>query len=245
MSGSTTELALKTAVDADDTADYLTLSLADSLRTVDALFNNVTGHSHAGAHQGGPIATVPAGSIPDGSITSAKIADGSIQGTDIADGAITSAKIADGTITSADIADGTISATDLAVGAASNNVFGVWAIGGSTTATSYGVIPSTNVLNMTTVGGFVFMFGAACVFSTAASADMAIGILVDGATWYTVASMREPSGSMPMYLNGFYALGPIAAGAHTFQIGWQTSAGTMSIFTTGGNVQLMAMELRR
>ena len=52
MSGATTELSLATAVDSDDNADYLTLSLATSLRTVDALFNNVTGHTHNGAHQG-------------------------------------------------------------------------------------------------------------------------------------------------------------------------------------------------
>jgi hypothetical protein len=76
MSGATTELSLATAVDADDNADYLTLSLANSLRTVDALFNNVTGHTHGGAHQGGPIGSVPITAIPDGSITSAKIADG-------------------------------------------------------------------------------------------------------------------------------------------------------------------------
>ena len=56
MAGTTTELALSTAVDTDDTADYLTLNLANSLRTLDALFNNVTGHTHASAHQGGPIA---------------------------------------------------------------------------------------------------------------------------------------------------------------------------------------------
>lgn len=56
MAGTTTELALSTAVDTDDTADYLTLNLANSLRTIDALFNNVSGHTHASAHQGGPIA---------------------------------------------------------------------------------------------------------------------------------------------------------------------------------------------
>jgi hypothetical protein len=70
MSGSTTELNLATAVDSDDNADYLTLSLANSLRTVDALFNNVTGHNHGGAHQGGAIA--PA-AIPGGSITNAML----------------------------------------------------------------------------------------------------------------------------------------------------------------------------
>jgi len=71
VSGSTPELNLATAVDADDNADYLTINLANSLRTVDALFNNVTGHNHGGAHQGGPVA--PA-AIADGSITNAKLA---------------------------------------------------------------------------------------------------------------------------------------------------------------------------
>jgi hypothetical protein len=70
MSGATTELALSTAVDSDDQADYLTLSLANSLRTVDALFNSITGHNHGGAHQGGAIA--PA-AIPGGSITNAML----------------------------------------------------------------------------------------------------------------------------------------------------------------------------
>lgn len=70
MPGTTTELGLSTAVDSDDNADYLTISLANSLRTIDALYNNVTGHVHSGAHQGGPIA--PA-AIADGSITNAKL----------------------------------------------------------------------------------------------------------------------------------------------------------------------------
>jgi hypothetical protein len=95
MSGSTPELNLKTAVDSDDTADYLTLSLAQSLQTVDALYNNVTGHTHSGLHQGGPITSIPSGAIPDGSITSAKIADGTIATADLADGAVTSAKMND------------------------------------------------------------------------------------------------------------------------------------------------------
>jgi len=92
MSGSTTELNLRTAVDSDDNADYLTLDLANSLRTVDALFNNVTGHNHGGAHQGGPL-VIGAGQIADGSISSAKIADGSITTVDLADASVTSAKL--------------------------------------------------------------------------------------------------------------------------------------------------------
>ena len=58
MPGNTPELNLKTALDSDDNADYLTLSLADSLRTLDALFSATTGHSHDGsAHQGGIISS--------------------------------------------------------------------------------------------------------------------------------------------------------------------------------------------
>jgi hypothetical protein len=82
MSGSTTELNLSTAVDADDNADYLTINLANSLRTVDGLFNNVTGHTHGGAHQGGPISPA-AGSIPGSAITDATITNAKL-GPDVA-----------------------------------------------------------------------------------------------------------------------------------------------------------------
>lgn len=99
MSGSTTELNLRTAVDADDNADYLTLDLANSLRTIDALFNNVTGHTHQSAHQGGPL-LIGAGQIADGSITSVKIADGAIGTVDLGDGVVTGPKLAAGAVTS-------------------------------------------------------------------------------------------------------------------------------------------------
>ena len=89
----TPELGLSQAVDADDTADYLVTNLANSLVTVDALFNNVAGHTHGGVHQGGPITSIPASAIPLGSITSGMIADGTIQSADIAPGAITSVNI--------------------------------------------------------------------------------------------------------------------------------------------------------
>src|SRR5215471_5228060 len=85
MSGATTELNLATAVDGDDNADYLTLNLANSLRTLDALFNNVSGHNHGAAHNGGQIA---AGAIANGTITSAMLADGTIVTADIAPNAV-------------------------------------------------------------------------------------------------------------------------------------------------------------
>lgn len=55
MSELTPELNLITAEDDDDTADYLTLNLRDSLRTLDGMFSTATGHRHNGAHQGGAL----------------------------------------------------------------------------------------------------------------------------------------------------------------------------------------------
>src|SRR5262252_4436946 len=106
MSGATTELNLSTAVDSDDNADYLTIALANSLRTVDGLFNNTSGHTHGGAHQGGPISTIPVSAIPDGSITGAKIQDGSIGLADLAPNSVDGSKIVDGSIGTSDIGTG-------------------------------------------------------------------------------------------------------------------------------------------
>ena len=102
----TPELGLQKAIDSDDTADYLDTGLSQSLTTVDGLFNNVTGHTHGGVHQGGPINAIPVSAIPDGSITSAKITDGAIQTIDLADGCVSTAKIVDGAITTTKIASG-------------------------------------------------------------------------------------------------------------------------------------------
>ena len=87
MSTLTPELGLVQAVDADDTADYLTLTagLAGSLAIVDGLFNSSTGHTHSGAHQGGALGA--------GAITTANLADGSVTTPKIADGAVTAAKL--------------------------------------------------------------------------------------------------------------------------------------------------------
>lgn len=69
----TPELGLLKGVDADDTADYLATSLANSLTTVDALFNSVSGHTHNGPHQGAAIEPAV------GSITSSMIAPNAVQ----------------------------------------------------------------------------------------------------------------------------------------------------------------------
>jgi hypothetical protein len=51
----TPELNLNLALDDDDTADYLTINLSDSLTVLDGLFNSSTGHAHNGSHQGGAL----------------------------------------------------------------------------------------------------------------------------------------------------------------------------------------------
>jgi hypothetical protein len=66
----TAELNLPVALDDDDTADYLTLSLADALEILDGLFNAATGHNHNGAHQGQNLTLVDmAGDLPFTRIT--------------------------------------------------------------------------------------------------------------------------------------------------------------------------------
>ena len=85
MSDTTAELALSLAVDDDDTADYLTIALRQSLNALDGTYNQATGHNHSGSHQGGIIGpnaladnTIPATKLVDGSITTAKIGDAQV-----------------------------------------------------------------------------------------------------------------------------------------------------------------------
>src|SRR5215469_15263764 len=70
MPNITPELGLAIAVDSDDTATYLETNLGGSLTTVDSLFNASSGHTHSGAHQGGPITSA---GVADGSLTNAKL----------------------------------------------------------------------------------------------------------------------------------------------------------------------------
>jgi len=200
MSGSTTELNLKTAVDSDDTADYLTLSLADSLRTMDALFNSVTGHNHSAAHQGGPITTLPISAIADGSITGTKIADGSIGTADLADLSVTTnkhadlsvttPKLADGAVTTAKILDRTIQAVDIAVGAVTTTEIADGTITGTDIADAS--IPGTKLVP-SSVGSVQIADGnitsAKIADGTIVNGDIADGT-IDQAKLSTAARLR-------------------------------------------------------
>lgn len=259
MSGSTTELALKTAVDADDTADYLTLSLADSLRTLDALFNNVSGHNHGSAHQGGPIASIPVGSIPDGSITSAKIADGTISGADIAAGTITSGNIADGTIlnqdlaigqisgdrlqngtiTTTQIADGTIATGDLADGSvttpkiaanSAQQLLGQYAATPAFSTSSTGTWIATPIsLTVTTTGGLLRVTVNTSMSHSAVGGAWTLGIGSDGPPGAALLI------AMSAITNQLVPITPViysavAAGTHTITLYVNLStAGTLTL----------------
>jgi hypothetical protein len=85
MSTLTPELNLAQGVDGDDTADYLTIGLAQSLAIVDGMFHATTGHAHNGAHQGGTLGpnafadnTLPGAKLVDGSVTAAKLTPGAL-----------------------------------------------------------------------------------------------------------------------------------------------------------------------
>ena len=95
MTNLTSELNLIQGEDDDDTADYLTIDLANSLAIIDGLFNQSTGHAHNGSHQGallGPNAfadnTLPGSKLVDGSVTTPKIQDGAITAPKLAAGVL-------------------------------------------------------------------------------------------------------------------------------------------------------------
>lgn len=210
MSGNTTELALKTAVDADDTADYLTLSLASSLTTLDALFNNTTGHSHSGAHQGGPVTAIGADAIPDGSITSAKIADG--------------------TITSADIADGGIATIDIAANAVQQQL-GSYYTGTNFATTTVAVwLPTPIAVSITTAGGLLRIEYLTALYHTVPGSTFYLAIGWDGLPTQPMGVGASCLSNVPVMFSGtlYY---PLPAGAHSVQVFVQNGGpGTLSMF---------------
>jgi hypothetical protein len=85
---------------------------------VQKLAEAMSGHDHTT----GKGVALAAGSIPNGTITSAMIADGTIDTADLKDGAVTSAKIADGTIATVDLADRSVTNIKLASDTARANL---------------------------------------------------------------------------------------------------------------------------
>lgn len=201
----TPELGLQKALDADDTADYLDTSLANSLTTIDSLFSNTSGHTHGGVHQGAPIGSIPASAIPAGSIDSSKIADGAIQSIDLADGSVTTAKIAAGAVTSSSIADGTIQGADIAGNTITSDKIAVFASGPFTTDWFRNNSSGGGIYNTVAALGIGFDTGGAFMYP---SGDR----LITGTAVQTLTNKTETN----MTLAGTTYGAPVWASGQTF-----------------------------
>lgn len=226
MSGVTTELNLATAVDSDDNADYLTIALANSLRTLDALFNNSTGHTHSGVHQGGPIANIPISAIPDGSITSAKIADGTITAADLAAATITASNVANNQMTNV---IGTFPGTT------------VW----STTSTgSYVVTSITIPVTVQYSSSWVRFSGHVLISHSLLNGTVYLGLGWDGSVQTSFAYYQNSFAGQQMAFSWDFTH-QIAAGGHTYALYLNNAnPGTVAI-SNAVNINGVVTEFRR
>jgi hypothetical protein len=233
MSGATTELNLATAVDSDDNADYLTLSLANSLRTVDGLFNNITGHTHGGAHQGAPV--VPAA----GSITSAMIADGTIATADLANASVTNAKLASDTARANLLTNGGFEVWQRGNGPYSSNAFtadrwaiGLGAVGLSVSADSVNVDAGSQRAAAITATG---SGAASSFFQTLKTSDESLAGRVVS---FSVRVRTTTAGVVSAGIGGDVT-GATSSGSHTGGGVWQTLTATVTVNTNATQVLLV------
>ena len=217
---------------------------------VQALAAAISTHDHT-AGKGLPMA---AGSIPNGTITSAMIADGTIVAGDIADGAVTSAKILDGTIvagdladgaiTSAKILDGTIATGDVAANAITNSVAFAAAITPSSISSSVVAIAGADV-SLTTTGGPVLTFFRVPLSHNTANVPITVYTRVDALAWNILGSVWAPSNGAGAIVASEYLWTGLSAATHTWQIGWATGSGTMGVQGGGSITTHGALELKR
>lgn len=194
MSNLTPELNLAQAVDSDDTADYLTLTagLAGSLAILDGLFNNASGHTHSGAHQGGVLG---ANAFPDNTIPGAKLVDLSVYGAKIAAATITVDKLAANMLEALFANALTMQSANYTVPAASPVMF-VWAQAAITVTLTAGtwrpIVVRANSGNTTVastsgtvVGGSLDPNTGAVINGRVSQGD-ALTYKWDGTNWYAV-----------------------------------------------------------
>lgn len=112
-----------------------------------------------------------------------------------------------------------------------------WTSSYTTTSTSFIAVDSTNLrLSLTTNGGDVLVLLAASASNNTSGADNFLDVAVNGVRkggvngiyGFDTASTNNPFNvSVPIIIDG------LAAGSHTFELQWRTSAGTLTLNSYG------------
>jgi hypothetical protein len=153
--------------------------------------------------------------------------------------------IPNGTITSAMIADGTIATADIAAGAVSQRVLvpGINA-NPSTTSTTYVDIPDM-LVTLTTTGGDLLVWANVSASNSGVGNFSLLGLSIDGAAEVgEVVMVAAVAGSGSMQTLGtFWWYAAPSAASHTIKARWRVSGGTLSNNLTMR--QLLVCELKR
>jgi hypothetical protein len=188
-------------------------------------------------HTTGKGVGLSAGSIPTGLITSAMIQNGTIVAADIAANTIGSGQIAVNGVLTANLALNAVTQPS------SLQAFGAFAGSSiSTTSTTY-VNCAGLVLTVTCNGGNLLTVVTGALGSSSAASITIVGLKNDGAgpSLTTRLAPLVANTATPFVLFGFW--GPLS-GSHTFQLAWQTSAGTATM-DTGTSFTMYAVEFLR
>src|SRR5262249_3185691 len=151
---------------------------------------------HSGAHQGGPIGSIPASAIPNGTITSAMIADG--------------------TITSADIADGTIATADIAPNAVQHLLGQYVAMTTFSTTTVGSWVTTPITLNSNSGGGTLRVEATVMISLSVAGAAVYAEFRLDAADSGQLAVVNVNANQVVTL--AFQQYGGLSAGAHTITL---------------------------
>ena len=189
----------------------------------------MSGHTHA----------------PGKGLAIAAIAAGAVDASALASNAVTTIKIADGAVTSAKIADGTIVSDDLVAHAitASGIVFD----GTAQSTTSTVVVPMPNMsVPMTTLmpNSDVLVFFTGTFSHGTAGAVQTFYLQQDSLGYTQLVRVSTPVANYvtPICMVGRFAVA--TAAAHTFNVGWATTGGTL-VADTLALRYLVVMEFRR
>ena len=226
------------SVQNDDSTNSRALSVlkADGTNLITADITGVT----LGTPLHIPATSIGTTELADGSVTNAKLAadavttnkvlDGTLVGTDMQARSITAGQIALGTLTTNEIADGTILTSDLSGGAITQNSFSTISSANSTTSGTAVAMDSAG-FTPAVASSFVLVDYRAVFQTTVAGAFGQLYIRVDAGGWtaLSIFTMGATSSYYPVSIN--FAFTTLTAAAHTIDIGWSTSSGTLSVYT--------------